>query len=112
MPTHISERGLHQDATLWVVSPDAFGGDTFSDPIPMKVRWEERSEEFFSLLDQNEQVSRAIVMCDRTVHVEDYLYLGISTAADPTTLVTAFKVRRFDNTPDLRNLKVVRKAFL
>lgn len=110
--THISERALLQEATTWQVSPDGMGGDNFGAPISIKVRWTDRNEKFFSQLDQNEHVSLAIIHCDRTLAVGDYLFLGASAAADPTSLVTAYKIRRFDNVPDIRTLKVLRRAYL
>jgi hypothetical protein len=100
------------DATLWTATPNGFGGDDYSAAIPIKCRWVDRNEQYMSTLDKNEQISRAIVYLDRNVKVGDWLYNGVSTDADPSLLETAYKVRRFDKIPDLRNLLVLRKAFL
>lgn len=110
--THIADRALLQDATTWPVTPDEFGGDNFGAPIPIKVRWSDRTEKFISSLDQNEHISSSIVHTDRTLAVGDYIYLGTTIQADPSTVVGAYKIRRFDNIPDIRTLLVTRKAYL
>lgn len=109
--SHIAQRALRQDATLWQVTPDSHGGDLFGDPIPVKCRWEEKTEQFQSTLDNDEHTSRAIVFLDRTAQVGDYLALGTFDEADPTELV-AWKIQRFDTIPNLRNLLMMRKAYL
>jgi len=110
--SNIADRALIQDATLWTVSPDNFGGDTFGSPVPVKCRWEDRNEKFTSPTDPSEQVSRSIVFLDRNANVGDYLFLGTSVASDPSVVVGAFKIRRFDKCPNLRNLLIVKKAYL
>jgi hypothetical protein len=110
--THIAERGLLQDATAWVVAPDGAGGDTFSAPVAVKCRWEDRAEKFVGPLDRDEHISMAVVYVDRNLAVGDYLFQGVSVAANPSLVAGAYKIRRFDKTPDLRNLLVLRKAYL
>lgn len=110
--SHIVDRALIQDATLWPVAPDSYGGDTFGAPVPVKCRWEDRTDKFFSQLDQNEQVSRSVVHISQNANVGDYLFSGVSVAADPTTISGAYKIRRFDKIPNLRNLLMLRKAYL
>ena len=110
--SHLVTRALVDDATVWTVSPDGFGGDTFAAPVTVKCRWEDRTEEYFSQLDQNQQVSRSIVFLAQSASVGDYLFQGISAALDPTVVAGAYKIRRFDKVPNLRNLLVQRKAYL
>ena len=109
---HVATRGLTQSATRWVATPDGFGGATFTLPEKIGCRWEERTEQFFSMLDKKETVSRAVVFVDRDVKVGDWLYPVSSDATDPTILDGAYKVQRFDRVPDLRNLLAIRKAYL
>lgn len=109
---NILSKGLKQDATWWASTSDAFGGFTFGAPVSVKVRWEDRNEVFVGPLDKSERVSAAVVYLDRDVGLFDYLYLGVSVASDPTAVAGARKVERFDKIPDLRNLQVMRKAFL
>lgn len=104
-------RNLRQKATHWTATPDGFGGHTFGSPTVRKVRWEEGTT---LVTDDSGQeiISRAQVYLDGDVDIGDYLFLGESTAADPTTLSTAYVVREFRKTTDLRNIEVLRKAFL
>jgi hypothetical protein len=110
--SHVADRMLLQDATLWSVTPDGYGGDVFGAPVACKCRWEDRTEKFMSPLDRVEQVSRSIVYLDRRAAVGDYLYGGTSADDDPTQITGAYKIRRFDVVPNLRNLQVIRKAYL
>jgi len=106
-------RFLVQDATLWSgQTPDGFGGCTPGSPVHIKVRWEDKAVRYAGRIDGNEEVSRAVVFLDRDVQVGDYLFLGLSTDADPTALEGAFQVRKFDKVPDLRSVSTVRRAIL
>lgn len=110
--SHIVNRGLKQDATLWTVTSNRSGGDAFSVPIPVKVRWTDVSERYIGSLDRQEHVSSSVVHLDRSARVGDYLVLGTSTALDPTLVQGAAKIQRMDKTPNLRNLLLNYKAFL
>lgn len=103
--------GLTAPITHWVATPGTYGGFSFSVPVVLNGRWEQRAELF---LDQAGQkvVSRAIVYLDTDVALEDYLFEGESTVADPTTLAGTEQVRAFNKIPDLANLEYLRKAFL
>lgn len=103
-------RNLKQDVTWWAASPDGYGGYTYSSPQTIKGRWQDK-QELFRTPAGDEQVSKAIVYLDQDVDVGDYLYEGLSTAADPTSL-EAYQVRQFGKVPDLRNLQSLRKAIL
>lgn len=84
----------------------------FAPPIAIKCRWEDRTERFRSQIDNDEHVSAAIVHLDRSASVGDYLFPGPTTEPDPTSLPGSYKIQRFDNIPDFRNLLVNRKAYL
>ena len=107
----IVTRNLKQDITHWTVTSNGFGGFTYSTPVTQKGRWE-TSQILFRNTRGEEVVSDAIVYLSSDVVVEDFLFNGISTAADPTTLAAARQVRQFNKTPDLRNNNQMRKAFL
>lgn len=109
---HIVTQGLKQDATWWAASPDGYGGDTFSGPVAVKCRWEDRKEVYYGQLDRRELVSNSVVFLDRDVSVGDWLYLGTTDASDPSLIAGAFKIQRFDKVPDLRNLNAMRRAVL
>jgi hypothetical protein len=105
-------KGYKQTATYWgAPMPNGTGGYTYAAPITMQVRWEERQEQF-----SNEQgeilVSQAVVFVPQDVVVGGYLYLGTSTAPDPTSVDGAYEIRRMIKIPDLRNAVAERRAFL
>ena len=100
-----------QDVTHWIAAPSGFGGDTFSTPVTIEGRWEERAE-LFRTPEGEESVSNAIAYLASDVSLGDYLFLGISIVADPTTLAETFQVRQFHKTPDLRRLSFERRAFM
>lgn len=100
--------------TWWrVTGPDGFGGDSFGTPVVIDGRWEDRQETFYGALDRRELISKAVVYVDRDMSVGDYLCQGNQSAQpNPTLVVGALKVQRYDKMPDLRNLDVVRRAVL
>ena len=105
------DRNLLEDVTHWVVTPDGFGGYTFGTPIALKGHWE-GSNVLFRDPTGDEIVSEAIVYLSADVSPQDYLFLGTSVAADPTTLAAARPVKQFNKLPDLRKNNFARKAFL
>lgn len=98
---------LKQDATIWTVVPDGFGGFTYGSPTPVKCRWEEKSE----LIPGSTELSRAVVYLSQDISPEDYVIQGISAVANPTT-IGASRIIHFQKVPDLRNLNVLRKVWL
>lgn len=108
----VADRALKQTATLWRVSPDKFGGDLFSAPEVILCRWVDKAEKFISPLDSNEYTSNSIVHVQTNMLPGDYLFLGETDQTDPTELPGAFKIQRFDKIPNLRNLMLIRKAYL
>lgn len=102
----IVNRGLKQQATWWATTPNGTGGDNFASPVVISCRWEDRQEIFVGQIDRREQLSKAKVFTDRAVSVGDYLALGDQSATpNPTVLVDADKVKRFEKFPDLRSLE-------
>lgn len=104
-------RNYKEDVTIWIAT-QGFAGFTFSAPIVVKGRWEQKAI-MFRTPEGNEEASEATVYIrDQDVSVGDWIFLGISAASDPTQLPTARRVRQFHKTPDLRNLEHERKAFV
>jgi len=92
---------LYQKATYWAPGAvSGFGGRTFSAPVTIRVRWEDRAELFIDA-DGNEVRSRSIVYSDISVKQGGYLFLGESTATDPTTVNNAYEIRDVTSTPNL-----------
>ncbi len=103
--------GLKQKITYWTPgAPDGFGGTAWGTPVTVNGRWEQRAETFRDERG-DEQVSRSIVWLTEDVSIGDFLFLGASTASDPT-LLGAHEVRQFVSTPDLRNVQQERRAYL
>ena len=107
----IITRCLVQDVTHWVSTADGYGGYTFAAPVTLKGRWEDRAETFRDTRGE-EATSDTVVYLDTDVAFPDYLFLGISTTADPQTLSGAHQVRQFRKIPNLRASAYERKAFL
>lgn len=111
----VQDKARRQDATWWSVSPDGFGGDAFSAPKLIKVRWEIRAETFIGSIDRKELISDAVVFLGEDVSVGDYLALGDFTnpaVANPTTLPEAFKIQKYDEFTDLRSVSTMRRVML
>jgi len=100
--------------THWVATPNGFGGYTFALPNTLDGRWEDKNI-LFKSDEGREEISEAIAYLSADVITEDYLMLGDTSEADPLNLTDAkkaYRVQRFDRTPDLRNLSFERKAYL
>jgi len=102
---------LKQKATYWAPgTPDGFGGISFGAPTKVKVHWEDRQDQYFDR-GGDVRVSRAVVTIDRPVAIGGYLYLGTTTATDPTS-VGAFEIQQITAKPDLRAVDYEYKAYL
>jgi hypothetical protein len=107
--------GLRQVATYWgAPAEDGSGGLVFSDPIQLRVRWEERSEVWHARTgEQFISYARVYVGLEVThIDIGGYLYLGQSTEGDPTALDGAWRIRDYRESPALRGLKVQKRAVL
>ncbi len=105
-------RHLHQDATYWAqASVDGAFDPTFSSPVALKVRWENRTMKFIDAKGA-ERDSRAIVYLSTDVALGDFLLEGTSSASDPTTVDDAFEVRDFRTVPSVGNTETERRAIL
>lgn len=105
-------RNLRQQATYWPPGvPDGFGGTTFLARSTLKVRWEDKSELFVDA-QGNEAVTSSIVYSAVDVLKKGWLFLGVSSSTDPTTLAGASEIRDFEKTPTLSGLLFERKIIL
>ncbi len=112
--SNFTARKLTQTATLWEVDGiDSTGDPSFSSASPsgVSVRWEERNE-MFTGPDGSEQVARAVIYLSQDVNEGDYLFLGTSVVADPTSLAGAFLVKDFRKMPDIRGKNFERRALV
>ncbi len=105
-------RNLVQTITYWAVGvPDGFGGETFTAPVSLKGRWEDRSDLFIDV-SGNESHSEAVVYVDTDVEIGGYLLNDSSTASDPTVISGAREIRSFRKIPSLNAKIFERKVWL
>lgn len=105
-------QNLRQTATLWSKSgKDASGDPTFAAPKSIKIRWEDRNAVFTNLAGE-EGAARSVIFLAEDVKAGDFLFLGTSAVADPTTVVGAEEVKGFSKIPELVGPGFQRMAFL
>lgn len=124
----VLRRFLKQDALYWAPTGnrDGFGKMILADPVPIKCRWEDKSE-LVRTRQGSEITSRAQVFTDRDVEEEGVLWLGPSpdpfaTAVidavdengnpDPYVNERAWEIMQFGKQPDRRARAFLRWAWL
>lgn len=104
-----------QCVTYWAPgASDGFGGTNYGTPVAFKGRWEDRQEQFMDTHNQL-SLSKAIIYLPKgnvTPEIGGYLFLGESTAADPTQVKGAHEIRQFMQTPDLRHIRTEYRAII
>lgn len=112
------ERFLKQTAVWWqIYGHDAQGHRQFEEPVEIKCRWEDLSEEF---ADPNGQtrISRSKVLVERDLGIGDLLLLGtMDDVVFPDEPLHeenghVMEIQRFDKIPDRRARKFLRIAWL
>ncbi len=107
-----NHRNLRQKITYWAPgTPDGFGGIAYVAPVEFKGRWEDRLQ-IVTDFAGNEKISKAVVYLDSDVVVRGYLFEGVSSSTDPSTVVGAKEIVRIDKTPTLNAQFHERKVFL
>lgn len=112
------ERNLNQTAVYWgSPAPDGYGGYTFAEAVEIDCRWVDTTEMIMDAKGEN-VVSRASVQVAQDLDVDGMLFLGTlndldsSQEEDPTTIPTAYRIKRFDKTPTIRGNSFYRAAYL
>jgi len=103
---------LKQTVTYWGnPTNDGGGGFTFDAPVEILGRWE-----FKNTIIKNAQGQEIVVnirvSLPQDVEEGGYLFLGASTAVDPTTVTGAYSIKGFKKTPVLRGNDWQRSAYL
>ncbi len=105
-------RHLRTAATYWsVTGVDSSGDSTFAAAKAVQVRWEEKQIVFTNASGEQSSAA-AIIFVREDMTAGDYLFLGASTAADPTSVTGARQIQGFSKTPRLLGGGHERKAFV
>jgi hypothetical protein len=104
---------LPQTATYWEASNDTdrYGNKTFSAPVQVPCRWEDRVQTVMSKRGE-EFTSKARVFFASDKSLDGYLYLGVSSDPDPTGLDDVYEIQAKTTTPDLRGLQSLTTVYL
>jgi hypothetical protein len=106
------DNNLRENITYWSAGAlDGFGKPTFGSPTTIPARWEQVTELFIDNTG-NEVRSMAKVFLGQAVSNGDYLYKGVSSATDPTTVDGAYEVRQYKEIPGLYYDVLLRVAML
>lgn len=103
-----------QTATLWELDGyDSAQDPEFSSASPrqINVRWEDRFVNFINQ-DGEEEAASGFVIVGEDLKAGDWLYLGTSAAADPTTLIGAAEVKGYEKVTSPSNRYITRKVYL
>ena len=101
-----------QSITHWSKgTPDGYGGVSYSSPTVLNGRWEDRIETIITAAGES-TTSKAVVYLSVDVALGDYLFLGASSVADPTTLVGAYEVISIRKIPSIDGRRFERKVYL
>ena len=100
-----------QDATRWTKGiVNEYNEKSFGAPTVLKVRWEDKVQKMITAKGE-EIISMSIVFSLIGIAIGDFLFLGISVAADPRS-VDSHQVLLTEKIPNVRGTKFVRKVFL
>jgi len=81
-------------ATHWTSGQnDGYGGVTYSTPVQLFVRWEDK-EDLHQDMEGEEFISSAIVYTSTELSNNDWLYLGTSAQANPQNQNGAYRIKR------------------
>jgi hypothetical protein len=102
-----------QTATHWSsTGVDGYGEPTFAAPVSLTCRWEDTTS-LIQDAEGNTVPSRSRVWLSTIVKVGDYLYKGVTAAADPRELDNqAYRVMDYREIPGLDGIIAERLALL
>jgi len=116
------ERNLNQTAVYWA-SPtsDGRGGFTYTTPVEINCRWIDKTEIISGLRGAQpgqEVISKSQVQVKQDLDEGGILYLGnltdltVGQKADPMTIDTAYKIKRFEKIITIKSRRYFRKVYL
>lgn len=111
-----AERVMNQDAVYWeILGYNPAGEPVFDDPIEIKCWWQDIHEVFIDAKG-NDVVSNSMVIVDRDLIEESFLWLGtienLDSQVDPSANKKAYSIRKFGKTPDRKARKFLRQVWL
>lgn len=105
-------RNMRQTATYWAPGGnDGFGGVSFSAPVQVRCRWQDKAE-LFRDSQARELTSSAVVYPVHPLERQGYLYLGTSIEVVPMDVSGAKEIRQIGSSPNLRNTSTLNKVWL
>ena len=109
-------RKIRKQKAVWWESTgaDGMGSYSFNSPVEIDCRWDDIQTEYTDV-NGDVRVSKARVISDRELYIDDFLKLGSVTGSTPSTPIDeddAFKIRSFNKIPDLKNNTTVYIAYL
>lgn len=103
---------FRQRATFWESTGVNSSGDpSFATPKTIQVRWEERQTVFTNAAGE-EASAGAVIFVGEDMKAGDFLFLGVSIVADPTTVSNAREIQGWSKIPQLTGAMFERSAFL
>lgn len=110
----MEDRFYRDTVTFWAPSVrDEYGKITYAAPLVFKGWWEDRIVDMLGPKGET-FVSRSSVHCPDSVPIilDGWMFLGSSSAPDPTVVPLAYRILHTQKLPDLRNLSTVNVAIL
>lgn len=105
-------RHMTQDFTYWApLSANEFNEITFSPPVTLKCRWENKNVLFRDSNGQ-EVTSAAVVYPAQEIALKGYIKRGIHSDAEPLGLTGAFEIRQVGDSPNLSGTLTLNKVFV
>lgn len=108
-------RHLNQTLTYWapsaVATTDLYGKPTFSAPVQLSCRWEDRTEQLKDKKGE-EFISKSRIFLNDDVDLDGYVFLGTSVSITPSLLTGAYEIQQKGRQPDLRNIRNLTVLYL
>ena len=103
---------INEDVTLWRMSGlNEYSEATFNTPVTIKAKWEEK-QTIMHTNDGEQVLSNGCLFVNVDADVEDYVFRGISTDANPLNLKRSFKVRKVERIKNFNGSKTEVKLCL
>ena len=103
---------MPQDLTYWAFAGvDAYSQSTFSAPVTVKCRWQDKQELFRNAQGQ-ERVSSAIIYPVQALGVKGFVKLGIDATVSPLGVSGAHEIQSAGTSPNLNSSLTLNKVWV